>query len=87
MLMILIHMKYSLEEFKRGDPHGIKMSQEQLGAMFGVCQATISGAIKSTKNGTKRFHIEKLPKQQGHSHSLYALKAESTVGVGALPWE
>jgi hypothetical protein len=80
-------MKYSLEEFKAGDPHGIKMSQEQLGAMFGVCQATISGAIKSTKDGTKRFHIEKLPKQEGHSHHLYALKAESTVGVGALPWE
>jgi predicted XRE-type DNA-binding protein len=63
-----------------------KLSQKEIGNMFHLNQGTVSEALRTTRDGTRRYSVEKLLKPKNGDKTLYALHVEKTVAVGELPF-
>ena len=62
-----------------------ELKQVAIGAMFGLSQGAVSEALRTSKDGSRVFTIQKAG-QCGRGNPLWQLNVEKPLSVGSLPW-
>lgn len=62
-----------------------ELKQVAIGAMFGLSQGAVSEALRTSKDGSRVFTIQKAGRCE-RGNPLWQLNVEKPLSVGSLPW-